>query len=84
MDESVGSELSGPFVTGSLVLYLTVERLGCGIRGLSAILPNSGYKMRLFYIGGEGEIRTHEGREALPVFKTGGSHGSGSQSHVIA
>ena len=26
------------------------------------------------FIGGEGEIRTHEGREALPVFKTHDPH----------
>ena len=33
-------------------------------KSLPAILSNSRF-------GGEGEIRTHEGREALPVFKTG-------------
>jgi hypothetical protein len=31
----------------------------------------------------EGEIRTHETREGLPVFKTDGSHAGGTHSHVI-
>jgi hypothetical protein len=33
---------------------------------------------------GEGEIRTHESREALPVFKSHDLHGSGTQSHANA
>ena len=35
-------------------------------------------------IGGEGEIRTHETCEGLPVFKSGHLHVSGSHSHANA
>ena len=33
------------------------------------------------FIGGEGEIRTHEGREALPVFKGRHLHSSSTHAH---
>ena len=39
---------------------------------------------RSFLIGGEGEIRTHEPREGLPIFKSDGSHASGTYAHAIA
>jgi hypothetical protein len=48
---------------------VTTQRQKGGIR-VSAIKPYS-TRNTLFLFGGEGEIRTHEGREALPVFKTG-------------
>jgi hypothetical protein len=38
----------------------------------------------LVSFGGEGEIRTHETREGLPVFKSDDSHANGAHSHAIA
>jgi hypothetical protein len=46
-------------------------------KSLLAILSNS-------LIGGEGEIRTHEGCETLPVFKTDHPHASPTHSHANA
>jgi len=39
---------------------------------------------RLIKFGGEGEIRTDERRWPLPVFKSDGSHASGTYAHAIA
>jgi hypothetical protein len=50
---------------------------GNGLRSSKAIVGAD-------YFGGEGEIRTHETREGLPVFKSDGSQGSGTHSHAIA
>jgi hypothetical protein len=49
------------------ILALALRAVAKALRrpkSLPVILSNSRF-------GGEGEIRTHEGREALPVFKTG-------------
>jgi len=46
-------------------------------------VTDKGVKSNHLLAGGEGEIRTHEGREALPVFKTGAFNRSATSPAVI-
>ena len=64
------------------------RRLGCCsalrarralTRSASKIAPGDFVELT---IGGEGEIRTHEGREALPVFKTGAFNRSATSPNM--
>ena len=73
---SIGCSADRAIGLGIKALFNPIDR---GLRGISQLLNSS----LIIMTGGEGEIRTHEGREALPVFKTGAFNRSATSPSYI-